>query len=236
MHSPFDHLFVLLLSSVLLSLGLLACSGGSTSEIVIQDEHGPTPTPEEARTAIGEAIAAFNRYCLAPKAQNQTDAYPVPIVNPDPAEPSFQYRQLRALVEAGLLDTTVTRSQGGLPVHRFSITAKGQQTQYEIAQARSYQPMFCYAVPKVAGIDSIKAQYNSGPNALAQVWFSYRYTNLGQWVRSPAVRQTYSGLQTLPDRRPRTAKMLLTRVDSAWVDRRLTGYPRPPENPNAPTN
>jgi hypothetical protein len=96
--------------------------------------------------------------------------------------------------------------------------------------------MFCYAVPEIARIDSIAARYNSGPNALAQVWFAYRYANRGKWVQSPAVQRAYSGLQSLPDRSPRTSEILLVRVDSAWVDRRLTGYARPPENPNAPTN
>jgi len=232
-----SRFFVLVLGTLLIGLGLLACGGSTpTNDIVIRDEQGPAPTPDEARTALGEALAAFNPYCLAPNAQNDTDAYPVPLVNPNPNAPSFQYRQLSALVHAGLLDTTVTRSQGGLPVHRFSITKKGQQTQYEIAQARSYTPMFCYAVPEVAQIDSIKALYNAGPNSLAQVWFAYRYTNLGKWVQSPAVRRTYSGLQSLPSTAPRPTNMLLIRVDSAWVDRRLTGYERPPKNPNAPTN
>ncbi len=236
MSFPFYRFPLLLILTCLVGFGLLACGGSSATEVVIQDEQGPTPTPDEAREAIGEALAAFNQFCLVPAAQNAPNAYPVSIANPNPNNPSFQYRQLLALSEVGLLDTTVTRSQGGLPVHRFSITQKGKQTQYEIAQSRGYEPMFCYAIPEVTRLDSIKAVYNSGPNALAQVWFAYRYTNLQKWVEAPIVQQNFSGLQSLPSRAPRAANMLLMRVDTAWVDRRLTGYERPPENPNAPSN
>lgn len=144
-------------------------------------------------------------------------------------ESSYRYRQLSALRQAGLLDTTVTRSDGGLLVHRFGPTESGRQSQYEIAEGQGYRRMFCYAVPRVTRLDSIKAVYNAGPNPLARIWYTYGYENRGDWVESAAVQRTFSGLDPLPapQTRPST-DALLVRVDSAWVDRRLTGYERPP--------
>lgn len=222
--------------AVLLGLGLLACSGSDATSVVIRDQEGPVPTPTETRTALNEALQAFNGYCLAPAAQGSGTTYPISLVRSGSGAPSYRYRQLRALTEAGLLDTTVSRSTGGLPVHQFDLTTAGQQSQYEIAQGQGYERRFCYAVPRVAQLDSIKAVFNAGPNPLARVWFSYRYEDRGSWVESPSVQRAFSGLSPLPEgRRLHATKQLLVRVDSAWVDRRLTGYERPPERPRPPS-
>jgi hypothetical protein len=225
--------FTLTLVAVLLGTGVLACSGGDQA-VVIRDEEGPTPSPVDTRTALNEALQAFNEYCLAPDAQAGS-TYPVALVNPGTNSASYRYRQLAALREAGLLDTTVARSDGGLPVHRFDLTKNGRASQYEIAQGQEYEHMFCYAIPRVTQLDSIKAIYNAGPNALARVWYSYGYQDQASWVESPAVQRSFSGLNPLPSPQARRSdRKLLVRVDSAWVDRRLTGYDRPPERPTPP--
>jgi len=222
----------LLLVAAVLGAGLLACSGGDRA-VVIRDEEGPTPTPADTRKALNEALQAFNDYCLAPDAQ-ENETYPIALVNPG-TNSSYRYRQLAALRVAGLLDTTVTRSDGGLPVHRFDLTRTGRESQYEIAQGQGYENMFCYAIPRVTRIDSIKAIYNAGPNSLARVWYTYGYQDQASWVESPGVQRSFSGLSSLPSPRARRSdRKLLVRVDSAWVDRRLTGYDRPPERPTPP--
>ena len=225
----------LALVGVFLGAGLFACSGGEEAVVVREDE-GPAPAPADARVALNEALQAFNDYCLVPAAQGSDTTYPIALVNPGSSTSSYRYRQLLALREAGLLDTTVARSSGGLPVHRFGLTETGRESQYDIAGSQSYQRMFCYAIPRVTRLDSIKAVYNAGPNPLAQVWFSYGYTDQASWVESPALQHSFSGLDPLPSPQSRrSARKLLVRVDSAWVDRRLTGYDRPPERPNRPS-
>jgi hypothetical protein len=231
-----------LVTALVLGLGLLACGGSdeATSEeaetgLVIRDEEGPAPTAEEAKKALDESLQAFNPFCLTPIAENEAD-YPITLVNPNSRAPSHQYRELWALKQAGLLDTSAAQSTGGLPVHKFSLSKKGEQTRYEIAQSRSYRRMFCYAVPVVTQLDSIKSVYNSGPNSLARVWFSYGYTDLAPWVNTPILQRTFSNLNPLPSKKETyNTKKLLVRVDSAWVERRLTGYERPPKRPNPPT-
>ena len=226
---------LLALAAVVLG-GLLACSGGEEASVVIRDEEGPTPPPTEARRALNEALQAFNRYCLAPAAQGSGTTYPIALVQSGSGEASYRFRQLSALRQAGLLDTTMERSNGGLRVHRFGLTESGHQSQYEIARGQGYRRMFCYAVPRVTRLDSIKAVYNAGPNPLARVWFRYGYGDFGTWVESPAVQRAFSGLDPLPARQAgQTTQKLLIRVDSAWVDRRLTGYERPPERPRPPS-
>jgi hypothetical protein len=226
----------LLALAVVVLGGVLACSGGEEASVVVNDEEGPAPSPTEARTALNEALQAFNRYCLAPAAQGSGTSYPIALVRSGTGESSYRYRQLSALRRAGLLDTTVARSTGGLLVDRFGLTPSGRQSQYEIAQGQGYRRMFCYAVPRVTRLDSIKAIYNAGPNPLARVWFTYGYGDQGTWVESAAVQRAFSGLDPLPDRQARrSTNKLLIRVDSAWVDRRLTGYERPPERPSPPS-
>jgi hypothetical protein len=227
---------LLLCTTILLGLGLLACgSSEETQKVAIQETEGPAPTAEEARQALNEALQAFNGYCLTPIAENRAD-YPITLVNPSARAPSHQYRELWSLAQAGLLDTTAAQSTGGLPVHQFSLSQKGKQSRYEIAQARGYRSMFCYAIPVVTQLDSIKSVYNAGPNSLARVWFSYGYTDLGSWVNTQAVQRTFSGLNPLPSKElSRADQKLLIRVDSAWVDRRLTGYDRPPKRPDPPS-
>lgn len=225
---------VLLLTTLFLGIGLLACGGSdeaTTPDAVIKEEEGPAPTAEKAKTALTEAVQAHNRYCVHPRAE-QNAAFPITLVNPSSRSPTHQYQQLWVLQQVGLLDTTASKSTGGLPVHRFSMTRKGERTRYDIARSRGYQRMFCYGVPTVARIDSIKSIYNAGPNNLAKVWFAYRVENRRSWGDTSAVRNVFSNVPSLP--RPNTAftsEELLVQVDSAWVDRRLTGYSRPPEGP-----
>jgi hypothetical protein len=226
---------LLVVAAVVLG-GLLACSGGEEASVTVRDEEGPVPSPVGTRTALNEALQAFNRYCLVPAAQGSGTTYPIALVRSGSGESSYRYRQLSALRQAGLLDTTVARSAGGLLVHRFGLTESGRQSQYEIAEGQGYRRMFCYAVPRVTRLDSIKAVYNAGPNPLARIWYTYGYENRGDWVESSAVQRSFSGIDPLPATRTRpSARALLVRVDSAWVDRRLTGYDRPPKRPNPPS-
>lgn len=222
--------------SVLLGISGLGCVGSDEAAVVIRDEEGPTPTPADTRTALNEALQSFNPHCLAPSVHNSEDPYPVSVLSPGSNEASYRYRQLQALTRAGLLDTTVVDTTGSLPVHQFEPTSVGQENMYDIAQGGGYRKMFCYATPHVTQLDSIKAIYNSGPNPLAKVWFEYGYRDLGTWVESAAIQRTFSGLESLPSPQARhSAEELLVQVDSAWVDRRLTGYERPPDRPNPPS-
>lgn len=229
---------LLLFASLVLGGCLFACSGSkdaTEASVVVREEEGPAPTPEAARTALNEALQAYNGYCLTPVAEAR-DSYPITLVNPNARTSTHQYRELWALTQVGLLDTTATTSAGGLPVHQFDLTEKGRQSRYDIAQGRGYRRMFCYAVPVVTQLDSIKSIYNSGPNPLARVWFSYGYTDLGSWRNADSIRRTFSGLDPLPTKETRrSTRKLLVQVDSAWVDRRLTGYERPPKRPDPPT-
>jgi hypothetical protein len=226
----------LALTSLLLSIGILGCGGGDEATVVIRDEDGPTPTPTDARTALNEGLQSFNEHCLTPIAQKSGDSYPTSVLGPQSNEASHRYQQLQTLTQAGLLDMTVVDTTGSLPVHRFAPNSQGQESLYEIVQGGGYTEMFCYAIPHVTRLDSIKAVYNAGPNPLARVWFEYGYQDLGSWVESDAVQRTFSGLEPLPSPQARHSGVeLLVRVDSAWVDRRLTGYERPPDRPNPPT-
>lgn len=223
---------LLLTATLLVGLGLLACSGSEeVNEIVKDDEEGPIPKAQQAEQALNEALTAFNDYCLFPRAQASSASYPIPLFNPN--ESTLRYRQLRVLTEAGLLDTTITEGKQGLPIHRFALTETGRASQYDIAEARSYRPKFCYAIPEIARIDSIKAVYTSGPNPLAQIWFTYSYQDVADWIESRRVQRSFSGLPPRPSSSDTLhADELLMRVDSAWVDRRLTGYDRPPDRPS----
>lgn len=228
------HSAVLLVTTFVLGISLLACGGSDEAtapEVVIEDKKGPVPTPEKTEPALNEALQAFNKYCVSPRAESEAE-FPVKLINPNSRSPTHQYQQLWVLKQIGLLDTTATESTGGLPVHEFSITEKGERTRYDIAQSRGYQRMFCYGVPRVSRIDSIKSVYNAGPNELAKVWFKYRIEDRRSWGESAAVRNTFPGVSSLPaSGTQRSAEELLVQVDSAWVDRRLTGYSRPPEGP-----
>jgi hypothetical protein len=227
---------LLLLATLLTGSVLFACGGGGpevASDVVTDTTQGPIPPPTDARQALNESLQAFNDHCLAPTAQSAADTYPLELFNPSPNAPSFKYRQLWALTQVGLLDTTIVRGARGLPVHQFRLTSAGRTAQYDIAQGRTYKPMFCYAVPRVVRLDSIKAVYNSGPNPLAKVWFAYSYRNQGDWRRARPIRRAYSALPPLPPSADtlRTDQLLIE-VDSAWIDRRLTGYDRPPSRPS----
>lgn len=230
------HSTLLLLTIVFVGGGLLACGGGAEtaeSDVVTDAQLGPIPTPPSARRAVDQALQTFNDHCVAPSAQGEDASYPLELFNPSPSAPSLKYQQLRAFVEAGLLDTTVVQGQGNLPIHRFNLTRKGRAAQYEIAQSRTYTPMFCYAVPHVVRLDSIKAVYNSGPNPLASVWYAYSYRNLGDWRRSRSIRRGYTAIPPLPSASDTLqTNQLLVRVDGSWIDRRLTGYERPPDHPS----
>ena len=218
---------VLFLAAVVVGAGLLACSGSDDARVVTDDEEGPIPDPETVERALNQALQAFNDYCLAPKAQGGDASYPLSLFNPDAQDPSFTYRQLRALAQAGLLDTTITRGQRDLPVYRFGLTQTGRSAQYDVARGRTLRPMFCYAVPTVTRIDSIKAVYSSGPNPLTNVWFSYSYEDFGDWIETPSVQSAFTGLPSRPSRTDTIrTEQLLIRIDSAWIDRRLSGYDR----------
>ncbi len=232
---PTPRAVLLLTATMIIGIGGLACGGGeeTASSVVTDDEHGPIPTSAEARGALNEALQAFNDHCITPRAQEENASYPLSLFNPDPDSPSFRYRQLLALKRAGLLKGTITRNERGVPVHRFALTKSGRAAQYEIAQGRSYEPMFCYAVPHVVQLDSIKSVYTSDPSPLANIWFVYTYRNLGRWAESASIRRSFSGLTPLPAPSDTLrAEHLLIQVDSAWVDRRLTGYDRPPGRPS----
>jgi len=218
---------------LLLGVVLAGCLGSQGNELVVDDEDGPVPTAAQARTALDEALKAFNNHCIAPAAQGTRASYPITMMNPSSSRPSFEYRQLWALKEVGLLDTSQVETERGFPVHRFALTRKGRRAQYDIAQGRGYRTMFCYAIPRVTRLDSIKAVYTSSPNPLANVWFMYKYRPKGKWAASPVLQETFSGLD--PSEPSPTeeysGEQLLMRVDTAWVDRRLTGYEEPPSRP-----
>jgi hypothetical protein len=221
---------------LLIGFGILGCGGGDEAAVIIRDDDGPAPTPAEARTALNEGLQSFNDHCLTPTAQTSTDPYPISVFGPGSNEASHQYQQLQALTRTGLLDRTVVDTTGSLPIHRFALTSMGRESQYEIVQGSGYTEMFCYATPHVTRLDSIEAIYNAGPNPLARVWFEYGYKDLGAWVESAPVQRTFSGLESLPSPQARHSGVeLLVRVDSAWVDRRLTGYERPPDRPTPPS-
>lgn len=226
----------LLSATFLIGLGGLACGGSdeAANDIVTDDSEGPIPSSEDAQNAINESLQAFNEYCIAPRAQGRDNEYPLTLFNPDPNASSFKYRQLQALVQAGLLEKTVQENeQRGLPIHRFALTKEGKQAQYEIARARDYTSMFCYATPQVVRIDSIKSVYTSDPDPLANVWFAYTYQNQEQWAESNAIQRVFRGLRSRPSPTDTLyTDQLLIRADSAWVDRRLTGYERPPSRPS----
>lgn len=221
-----------LTATLLVGLGLLACSGSEeVNKIVKDDEEGPIPTAQQAERALKEALTAFNGYCLFPRAQASSASYPLRRFNPNKS--TLRYRQLRALTEAGLLDTTITKGKRGLPVHRFALTETGRASQYDIAEGRSYRSKFCYAIPEITRIDSIKAVYTSGPNPLAQIWFTHGYQDVADWIESRRVQRSFSGLPPRPSSSDTLhTNKLLMQVDSAWVDRRLTGYDRPPDRPS----
>lgn len=234
MSAPVPRIACLLLAAFLTGVGLLACGGSEeASDVVTDDTKGPIPGETDARQALDEALQAYNKYCLAPAAQGSEGSYPIELFNPSPNAPSFKYKQLWALTRVGLLDTSIVRGTRGLPVHRFSLTESGRASQYDIARGRSYEPMFCYAVPRVAAVDSIKAVYTSGPNPLANVWFTYSHGALKDWIRTRLVQRAFSGLPSPPSPTDTfRTNQLLVRVDSAWIDRRLTGFDRPPERPS----
>lgn len=234
MDRPVPSSVVLLIAAIVVGTGLLACGGSTeTSDIVTDDTEGPIPSTPRARQALNDALQAFNDYCLTPDAQAPGATYPLSVFNPNPNAPSFKYQQLLALRRAGLLDTTLTQGQRGLPVHRFRLTSAGRAAQYEIAQGQDYRPMFCYAVPEVVRIDSIKSVYTSGPNPLANIWFAFSYQNIGDWIDLSSVRRSFTGLQPPPSSTDTLyTDQLLIEVDSAWVDRRLTGYERLPDQPS----
>lgn len=221
-----------LIATVLVGLGLLACGGSEESrDVVTDDEEGPIPTVSQAQQALNEALKAFNEHCVVPRAQGRDATYPLPLFNPSAT--TFQYRQLRSLTEAGLLDTTITPGKRGLPVHRFALTKTGRAAQYDIAEGRGYRKMFCYTVPQIIRVDSIKSVYTSGPNPLANVWFAYSYRGAADWIESRSVQRSFSGRPPRPEPNDTIrADELLMRIDSAWVDRRLTGYDRPPDRPS----
>ena len=221
-----------LAAAVLLGIGLLGCGGSEEYEDVVTNEkEGPIPTPPQAERALNEALQAFNDHCLAPRAQGRDAEYPLPLFNPSAT--SFKYRQLRALSTVGLLDTTVAEGRRGLPVYRFALTKTGRASQYDIAQGQGYRPMFCYTAPEVVQVDSIKSVYTSGPNALANVWFAYSYRSPADWIDSPAIQRSFSRLPSTPSPTDTfRTEQLLMQLDSAWVDRRLAGYERPPEPPS----
>jgi hypothetical protein len=223
-----------LVAALLIGGGGLACSGSgeTNADLVTDDSEGPIPVLKEARTALNRAMQAFNEHCMFPRVQSE-EGYPVTLFNPDPEAPSFKYRQVQALEEIGLLNKTVAQDRGEVPVHRFSLTKKGKAAQYDIARGRDYTSMFCYAIPHVARIDSIKSVYTSDPNPLARVWFVYTFRDVSRWATSNAVQEAYPGTFSVPSPSDTIrANQLLTRIDSAWVDRRLTGFDRPPSRPS----
>jgi len=234
MSFPARRSLLVLLATVLVGGGGLACGGsGETGmDIVTDDSEGPIPAPEDARTALNRAMQAFNRHCMFPRVQSESGSYPLTLFNPDPEAPSFKYRQVQALAEEGLLKKTVTKGERGLPIHRFALTEKGRAAQYDIARGRDYTPMFCYAIPHVARIDSIKSVYTSDPSPMARVWFAYTFRDLGRWATANDIQQSFPGSFSLPSPSDTLrTNQLLIRVDSAWVDRRLAGYDRPPSRP-----
>lgn len=237
MSGPLSRAALLSCATLFTGLILVACGSNTettSSDVVTDTTQGPVPSPADTRQALNEALQTFNNYCLAPAAQDAEGEYPVELFNPSPTAPSFKYRELRALAQVGLLDTSVVRGARGLPVHRFGLTDAGRSAQYDIAQGRSYKAMFCFGVPRVVRVDSIKAVYNSGPNPLARAWFAYSYQDVGDWRNAPAVRRAFSALPPLPSSNETLyTRQLLVRVDSAWIDRRLTGFARPPERPGS---
>lgn len=234
MNASVHRLPVLLITSFLVGVGLLACSGSEETKrtnIVIEEKQGPAPSADAAETALNESLRAYNPYCVSPRAESSAE-FPVTLINPSSRAPTHQYQQLWVLHQNGLLDTTLASSTGGLPVHKFSITPKGERTRYDIAQSSEYRRMFCYGVPMVTQIDSIKSVYNTGPNELAKVWYRYTVEKRRSWGQSRGVRNTFPGVTPLPaPGTQRAAEDLLVQVDSAWVERRLTGYDRPPKGP-----
>ena len=224
----------LLTAALLVGLGLLACGGSEESrEVILDDEEGPIPTPTQAQQALNEALKTFNDHCLAPRAQGRRAAYPLSLFNP--GQSSFEYRQLRALTEADLLDTTVTKGERGLPAYRFALTKKGRAEKYDIAKGQGYQSMFCYTVPQVIRVDSIKSVYNAGPTPLANVWFVFNHQKPADWVDLPSVQRSFSGLppKSSLDDTVHTDQLLMQVDDSTWIDRKLTGYERLPSRSSA---
>lgn len=237
MSGSFSRAALLCFATLLTSVVLFACGGNAettSSDVVTDTTQGPVPRPADTRQALNEALQTFNNYCLVPTAQGAEGKYPIELFNPSSNAPSFKYRELSALAQVGLLDTSIVRGARGLPVYRFGLTAAGRSAQFDIAQGRSYQAMFCFGVPRVVRVDSIKAVYNAGPNPLARAWFAYSYQDIGEWRNDPAVRRAFSALPPLPSSNETLyTKQLLVRVDSAWIDRRLTGFDQPPERPGS---
>lgn len=219
------QLFFLAAGTLLVGVGLLSCGETkSTSTVPISNNYGAAPTPTEAQAALNAAFAAYNDYCLSPGQQGAHISFPFSLVNPGTQNRTFQYRQLEALVQVGLLDTSHVEARRGLPLVRFSLTQKGKKAQYNVVKGQGRRTAFCYAVPKVTGLDSIKSVFNSGPNPLAKVWFSYQYQKRGEWVNADSIQKVFANIRSLPQRnQPESAEKLLVRVGTTWTDRRLVG-------------
>lgn len=227
------QLFFLVAGTLVVGLGLLSCGETKpTSDVPISNEYGAAPTPSEARSALNAAFEAFNDYCLSPGQQGARISFPFSLVNPETQNRTFQYRQLEALLQVGLLDTSHVEARRGLPLVRFALTQKGKEAQYNIVKGRGRQTAFCYAVPQVTALDSIKSIFNSGPNPLAKVWFSYQYQNRGEWINADSIQKVFANIRSLPQpNQNESAEKLLVRVGTTWTDRRLAGSrPRRPDS------
>lgn len=215
---PLVHVFALLLGA-----SVVACGGGTRSNTV-DEQRGLVPTPAEAEEAINEALQALNEYCVSPGAFRGDASFPLSVVNPNPDQPSFQNRELMVLTEAGLLDTTLVEEDGSVPIQKFSLSPRGEKALSRIVRGRRTSPMFCYAFPRVARLDSVKAVQSRAPGRQAEVWFGFHYRETADWIDTPAVARIFSGLPSPPPPEDTMqAKERLTRFNGRWMDQRLTG-------------
>lgn len=222
MCSPIGRLLVPVLT-VLLAASVIACGGDGVSQTV-DEQTELVPTAAEAEDAINQALQALNHYCVSPGAFRGDVSFPLSVVNPNSDQPSFQNRELMVLTEAGLLDTTLVEEDSSVPIQKFSLTPNGEKAFSRIVRGRRTSPMFCYAFPRVARLDSVKAVPSRAPGRQAEVWFGYHYRETADWIETPAVERIFSGLPSPPPPEDTMqAKERLTRFKGRWMDQRLTG-------------
>lgn len=200
----------------------VACGGAG---VTTTPDGLPRPTDDAATESLNRALQFYNEACVYPEALRRGKDFPITVIEPDTLDPSYRYRQLRALAGTQVLSMAENTDGRGMLRQAFSITEEGREARQTVYTFRGEREGICYATPTVTRIDTVKGVRDRSPRSLVEIDFTYAYEEVAPWARDREVQQAFPAvsafLRTINQSKSMTR--VLAQTERGWRDVRLMG-------------